>query len=99
MPQITVYNETDKADQYLKASQNGLPTKMLYGAALGLNPLDMISMNYVENDLFDLPNKLIPLQTSYTMTSLEDSGRPTNESQGKELTESGEVSSDRGEVE
>lgn len=95
MPQITVYNEADKADQYLKAAQNGLPTKMLYGATLGLDPLEMLSMNYVENDLFELPDKLIPLQTSYTMSG--DAGRPTNESQGKEVTEKGEETSDRGE--
>ena len=53
-------------------------------------------MNYLENDVFGLPDKLIPLQTSYTMSS-GDAGRPTNEEVGEPLSDSGEISQERGE--
>ncbi|MEG1502102.1 MAG: hypothetical protein RR370_01795 [Synergistaceae bacterium] len=95
MPRMTVYNEKEKAEEYLKGCQSGMPTKMLYGAAIGLTPSDMMSLNFLENDILEMPNKLIPLQTSYTMSSGD--GRPTNKSKGLELTESGEISQDRGE--
>ena len=95
MPQISVYNQKEKSESFLKAAQSGMPTKMLYGASIGLTPCDMMSLNYLENEVLGLNEKLIPLQTSYTMSG--DQGRPTNESAGKEITDSGEVAQERGE--
>ena len=46
-------------------------------------------------NIFDFRNHFIPLQTSYN-SSVEsnDNGRPTNESKGKTLSESGERTKD-----
>jgi hypothetical protein len=78
-----------KAELVLKAAQNGLPTISLYCAMLGINQLEMEGLNFLEDNLLDLKNKLMPLKTSSTLSS-EDSGRPTNASKGKGLDKSGE---------
>ena len=57
-----------------------------------MSPFDVESMAYLENEALALQDKLIPLSSSYTQTgsSESDGGRPTNESLGKDLTDSGE---------
>ena len=50
---------------------------------------------FLENDILALHTKLIPLSTSYTSTSEEITGRPTNESKGLDLSESGEITANK----
>ena len=89
----TVYNRDVVTDTYLKAAEHGLPFKLDYAVSLGVSQNRIIGNLFAENVALELHNRLIPLPTSYTMSS-EDVGRPTNESQGKSLTESGEQTSD-----
>lgn len=89
----TVFNRDSVAESYLKASQNGLPFKIDYAIALGQTQGRFIGNLVIENDVFELHNHMIPLSTSYTMSS-DSIGRPTNESKGEELTDSGEVTKD-----
>lgn len=91
----TVYNRDSVSDTYLKAAEHGLPFKMDYAVSLGITPSRFLGNAFAENEVFELHNKLIPLPTSYTMTS-DSVGRPTNESQGLDLSESGEQTSDSG---
>ena len=86
----TVFNRFDVSDAYLKAAQNGIPCKMDYGVSLGKSPSRILGSLFLENNVLALHTKFIPLSTSYTSTSEDISGRPTNESKGLELTESGE---------
>jgi hypothetical protein len=89
----TVFNHSDVADSYLKASQNGLPFVIDYGVALGKTPSRILGSLFLENDVLDLHSRLIPLSTSYTMSSDSDSdnnGRPTSD----DLDESGEKTRD-----
>lgn len=89
----TVFNRNDVSDAYLKAAEHGLPFKVDYVVSLGMSENRMMGDMFSENVAFELHNQLIPLPTSYTQ-SADSVGRPTNESQGKDLDDSGEVTLD-----
>lgn len=92
----TVFNRFEVADAYLKGAQNGLPFKLDYGVSLGKSPSRLLGAMFLENDVFALHENFVPLATSYTSTSEEVStGRPTNESKGLDLSESGEVTANK----
>ena len=90
----TVFNRNDVADAMLKAAQNGEPFKIDYGVALGKSPSRIIGSLLLENTVLKLHEKFVPLQTSYTATGDEITGRPTNESKGQDIDESGEITRD-----
>lgn len=87
----TVFNRYDVADAMLKASQNGLAFKIDYGVALGKSPSRQLGALFLENHVLKLQDEFIPLQTSYTSTGDDSTGRPTNESKGLDLSEAGEA--------
>lgn len=89
----TVFNKADVSDGYLKAAEHGLPFKLDYAISLGLSENRIIGNLFVENMVLELHEKLIPLPTSYTQ-STDGTGRPTNESQGQDLGDSGEKTLD-----
>lgn len=91
----TVFNRFEVADAYLKAAQNGEPFKLDYGVALGKSPSRILGSMFLENVIFALHEKFVPLATSYTSSGDNISGgRPTNESKGIDLTEEGETTKD-----
>lgn len=90
----TVFTRQEYADALLKASQNGLPYKIDYAISLGKTPSKVMGSLFLENEVFCLQDKLIPLSTSYTMTGTEEGGRPTNESKGEDLSIEGEKTAD-----
>lgn len=100
----SIYNRKEVGDQYLKAAQFGLPTVMLYAASQGLGQAEFDSMNFLENDVLNLKNVLIPLKSSTQSSGSSissDSEAPTDEG-GRpqkdtgELTDSGEQSREDG---
>lgn len=95
---VTVYNREEMAKFYKEASSLGLPMKSAYCAAIGLQSTDIAAMCSLENDVLDIPNKFIPLSSSYTQ-SADGSGRPTNESNGKGLEDTGQQTADTGQNE
>lgn len=90
----TVFNRDTVADSFLKAAQNGIPMKLDYVVSLGQTPNRIIGALMLENDVLQLHKKFIPLSTSYTTSGDEISGRPTNDSQGLDLEDSGEITAD-----
>lgn len=101
----SIYNRKELGDQYLKAAQFGLPTVMLYAASQGLGQAEFDSMNFLENDVLNLKDVLIPLksstQTSSQTANSSDSEAPTDEGgrppkDDSELTDSGEQSREDG---
>ncbi len=88
----TVFNQEDLYKMYKESATLGVPVKSMLSAINGLEPIDMAAMCDLENNILDIPNNFIPLSSSYTQSS--KSGRPTNESQGKALTESGTQTAD-----
>lgn len=89
----TVYNRDSVSDAFLKAAEHGLPFKMDYAVSLGVSQNRIIGNLFAENVGLELHNQLIPLPTSYTLSS-DDVGRPTNESTGEDLSESGQQTLD-----
>lgn len=100
----SIYNRKEVGDQYLKAAQFGLPTVMLYAASQGLGQAEFDSMNFLENEVLNLKNVLIPLKSSTQSSSSpvsSDSDVPTDEGgrpqkDAGELTDSGEQSREDG---
>lgn len=89
----TVFNRTDVADSFLKASQNGLPFKMDYAVALGKSQSKLMGAAFIEKDVLHLQDYLVPLSTA-SVTEDASVGRPTNESKGLDLSDEGEKTSD-----
>lgn len=87
---ITVFNQSEMFNMYLKAAQASCPTVTMTCAAMGMTPTQMIDLCYLETEVLDLPNKFKPLSTSYTMSGDDEGGAPTQEEKGEELSDSGE---------
>ena len=75
---VTYFNQEKMFNMYQKAAQFGAPTKMAMCAVLGYTPLDIINQSYLENDIFELHNQFIPLQSSHTQgaNAGDEGGRP-----------------------
>lgn len=65
---ISYYNDRDYTDTYYKMASAGYPL-LLPIIAQGINPIDLINLKSLENDVLKLGDVLKPLQTSYTQSS------------------------------
>ena len=93
----SVFNRKEYGDAMLKAATYGLPTLSYYAASQGLSQDDLDGLNYLEDTVLGLKERLVPLQSSNTQSSEgnEEGGRP--ESDIEDLTDSGDQSRERGE--
>lgn len=89
---ITVFNQEDKFDMYLKGAQSGLPVITEAAASIGLSPLDLMNKATLENDILGLHNILQPLKSAHTQSSKDKAGR--NKLDDKEISDSGQVNRD-----
>jgi hypothetical protein len=82
------FNKDEVANRMQKAAMYGVPSKLLYAAALGQEPIDAYTASYLENDVLgcgvDIYNR--PLISSNTLSNGEV-GRPETDtpSQNTEL--------------
>lgn len=81
---ITYFNRKEMFDMYLSAGQYGLPVKSHLGASIGLDPIEILNMAHLENDLLKMHEEFIPLQSSHTQSGDEEStskgnGRPSKD--------------------
>ena len=86
---VTTYTVDAFRDSVIKACTYGVPNKLLIGTLNGFSELDTLSMAYLENDILQLPQKFIPLQSSNT----QDTSQINGDSQT--LTTDGEKSIDK----
>lgn len=86
------FNRKEAGDTYLKACQYGVPMVSYYCASQGLGQAEMDCMNFLEDDILDIRNKFVPLQSSATQSSGVDGGGATDEGGApqKDLDELGE---------
>lgn len=83
---MTVFNRKTVQESYSKAVTYGYPVKRAAVATMGLTPDDFIAQTYLENQVLQLQNEFIPVQTSHTQSN--DPGRPsTNEDNIEGTTE------------
>ena len=87
--QVTHYNRKEKFDMYLQAGQYGFPVKNHISATVGLDPIETMNMAYLENDILELHERFIPLQSSHTMSNKDlisqngEDGRPKKDETGR----------------
>lgn len=91
---VSAFNRKEMGDMYLKAAQYGLPTVSMYAASQGLGQAELDSMNFLEDELLEIKKLFIPLQSSSTQSSKNESGGATDEGgaptkDASDLTESG----------
>lgn len=85
------FNRKELGDMYLKACQYGVPMVSYYCASQGLGQAEMDCMNFLENDILDIKNTFIPLQSSSTQSASSDSKGATDEG-GAPMKDAGDLS-------
>ncbi len=73
--EVSVYTKDNLRKELLENAQNGLPTKLAINSIGGFSELDTLSLNYLEEEVLGLTNKLSPLSTSYTQSGNESGGQ------------------------
>ena len=90
---VTYFSKKETYDTLLSASTYGMPLKFHVASVMGLEPIQVIGLTQLENDVFKLHEEFIPLASSHTMSSNEvlkgETGRPTAEESGEELSDEG----------
>ena len=93
---ISLYTQSDYITDAFKLAQSGY-SYLIPGVALGIDQKQLISAKDLENNLLDVSNIFIPLQSAYTQSaSSEGPGRPALKQEEKsEKTIQNEDSLDR----
>lgn len=87
---VSPYTRTEKKKELLNSAQYGVPTKLAVAALDGFTPLETLSLEYIENDVFELHKTWIPLQSSYTQSGTgSDSTGGAPEKDADELSDEG----------
>ena len=94
---LSVYTKDDYRDKLLESAQNGLPTVLALNTLNGFSEKETLALNFLEQDVLGLSEKLRPLQTSYTQSGTEDGytsevGQGAPEKDAGDLSDSGERS-------
>lgn len=82
---VTIFSRESLVDQYLRLAGFGVPVVPALCAIVGVNQTDTVALNYIQNNILDIPNTFIPLMSTNTMSNAtspsENSkgGRPVNE--------------------
>jgi len=88
---VTIYNWQKVIKEYTSLATYGVPVKAAICAIAGLQPMDIPGMNFVETELLNVLD-LKPMASSHTQSA--SPGRPSNESNGEPLSDSGEQTAD-----
>lgn len=94
----SIFTRKEVGDAYLKAATYGLPTLSYYAASQGISQDDLDGMNFLEDDVLELKQRLQPLKNSSTLSASDSDGevgRPKSDI--GELTDAGEQSQERDE--
>lgn len=91
--EVTHFNQKEVFERLTTAGNNGVPVRTQISAVVGMSPVETINMLHLENDILNLDEKFIPLQTSHTQSGNDKGGRP--EKDADELTDEGIKSRDK----
>lgn len=89
---VTRFNQDTVYKMYLETAQYGIPVKSHISATVGLDPIEVMNMSYLENDLLKMHEEWIPLQSSHTM------GDPNAPMAGQKKAEDGRPKKDPAKV-
>ena len=93
---VSPFNRKEAGEAYLKAASYGLPTIAAYAATQGINQAELEAMSFLENDVLQLHDRFIPLQSSAHTSADNLNGNGATDQGGAppkdigELTDSGE---------
>lgn len=76
---VTRFNQDTMYKMYLESATYGVPVKSYLSATVGLDPIEVMNMSFLENDLLKMHEEWIPLQSSHTMSdeqAVGEEGRP-----------------------
>lgn len=96
------FNRKEMGDMYLKACQYGLPFISMYAASQGMSQSEVDCMSFLENDVLNLTERFVPLQSSSTQSAASSYGNGATDEGGAptkdvgDLTDSGEQSREDG---
>ena len=96
------FNRKEMGDMYLKACQYGLPFISMYAASQGMSQSEVDCMSFLENDVLNLTERFVPLQSSSTQSAASSDGNGATDEGGAptkdvgDLTYSGEQSREDG---
>lgn len=68
MLDTTWQNKKEKVSEELKASQFGIPNKIKLAATMGITQSSVSTMSFLENDVLQLHENWVPLQSSHTQS-------------------------------
>lgn len=91
---VTIFNRDNVSKRYKEAASLGVSVIDKWLATLDMTPSRTLGSFILHKDIFDFQNNFVPLQSSFNSSVDNKTGRPTNESQGKTLDESGEKTKD-----
>ena len=91
---VTIFNRDNVSKRYKEAVSLGVSVIDKWLATLDMTPSRTLGSFILHKDIFDFQNNFVPLQSSFNSSIDNEAGRPTNESQGKTLDESGEKTKD-----
>lgn len=89
----TIFNKDDVSNKYKDGCTLGAPVVDKWLSSLDLTPARIFGADFLHKNIFKFSENFIPLSSSYNGGSTEK-GRPTKESEGELLTESGEKTKD-----
>jgi hypothetical protein len=76
---VTRFNQDTMYKMYLESATYGVPVKSYLSATVGLDPIEVMNMAFLENDLLKMHEEWIPLQSAHTMSDdgqVGEEGRP-----------------------
>jgi hypothetical protein len=92
MLETSTYTKDELKEQMLKEAQFGIPNALAINTLNGYNELETLSMNFLQNDVLNIYETFIPLNSSHTTSNNEGGGQTKSDT---ELTDDGESSRDK----
>ena len=92
---ISVYNQKEMADLYLKAATYGIPTISAFSAAVGVGQSELDSMSFLETDVLGLQDMFKPIISSTQMSSGDLEGKGATDEGGAPTKDVGDLSDSR----
>lgn len=92
---ITIFNRDNVSKRYKEAVSLGVTVIDKWLATLDMTPSRTLGSFILHKDIFDFQNNFVPLQSSFNSSKDDnEAGRPSAQSKGETLDESGEKTKD-----
>lgn len=89
---VTYFNQESYYKRLLELAQYGIPVKTLIPASMGIEPIEVIGLTHLENEVLGIHESWIPLQSSHTMSNKDRESNPTEDTGGRPEVELDEAS-------